>query len=114
MRTSALSSRIRWKVLGYRPVITEGGATATEAIGAVTPDAAILDFAMPGMSGADVARRLRRLPDLPVIFASGYSETAAVSSARGERSRLLRNPFKVDELQVALRGLVDDPHPPQP
>jgi DNA-binding response OmpR family regulator len=67
---------------------------------------------MPGMSGADVARRLRRLPDLPVIFASGYSETAAVSSARGERSRLLRKPFKVDELQVALRGLVDDPRSP--
>ncbi|WP_375778657.1 response regulator [Bradyrhizobium sp. ma5] len=94
--------------LGYRPIICENGPAAIEAVETVSPEVAILDFAMPGMNGAEVARRLRqRLPDLPVIFASGYSETAAVSSARGERSRLLRKPFKIDELQAAVRGLLE-------
>ena len=75
----------------------------------MTPDAVIMDFAMPGMNGAELATNVRNeLPDLPILFASGYSETAAVSSARGDRSRLLQKPFKVDELHMALRALLNE------
>lgn len=74
----------------------------------IVPDAVIMDFAMPGMNGAEVARGVRnKLPNVPIVFASGYSETAAVSSARGDRSRLLQKPFKVNELQAALRELLE-------
>ena len=67
----------------------------------------ILDFAMPEMNGAEVAKRITQLrPDLPIIFASGYSETAAIRSVTGDRSRVLHKPFKVHELQAALGELL--------
>jgi signal transduction histidine kinase len=93
--------------LGYEPVVTEDGPSALRTLERIVPDAVIMDFAMPGMNGAEVARSVReRLPNLPIIFASGYSETSAVSSACGERSCVLHKPFKIQELQTALSELL--------
>ena len=65
----------------------------------------LLDFAMPGMSGAEVADRVRVLqPGLPIVFASGYSDTAAIERAVGPSAVLLRKPFSVDDLEAALRA----------
>jgi signal transduction histidine kinase/CheY-like chemotaxis protein len=37
--------------------------------------AALIDFAMPGLNGGETARRLRELePDLPVVLMSGYAD----------------------------------------
>jgi DNA-binding response OmpR family regulator len=43
---------------------------------------------------------------LPIIFASGYSETAAVKGVMGKHCRLLRKPFKIHELQSTLHDLL--------
>ena len=94
--------------LGYQAILTEDGPSALRTLERIVPDALILDFAMPGMNGAAVAKSAReRIPDVPIIFASGYSETAAIDSVRGGRSRLLQKPFKVHELQTALRELLE-------
>jgi CheY-like chemotaxis protein len=67
------------------------------------PDVLLLDFAMPGMTGAEVAARVRaRVPDLPIIFASGYSETAAIESVVSKTAVILRKPFSVAYLETAL------------
>jgi signal transduction histidine kinase/ActR/RegA family two-component response regulator len=93
--------------LGFESFITENGASALTELDRFNPDAMILDFAMPGMNGAEVARKARKhRPGLPIIFASGYSETAAVKAVMGEHSRLLQKPFKVHELQSALHELL--------
>jgi signal transduction histidine kinase/ActR/RegA family two-component response regulator len=93
--------------LGYRGIIEEDGASALAEFDRVDPDALILDFAMPGMNGAEVARKARRRrPDLPIIFASGYSETAAVKAVMGKHCRLLQKPFKIHELQSILQELL--------
>jgi signal transduction histidine kinase len=93
--------------LGYAAVTVEGGSAALKALERISPDVMILDFAMPEMNGAEVAKRIRQLrPDLPIIFASGYSETAAIRSVTGDRSRMLHKPFKVHELQAALGELL--------
>ena len=93
--------------LGCRAVVVENGSTALARLDQIAPQLVILDFAMPEMNGAEVARGLReRRPDLPIIFASGYSETAAIGAVMGERSRILRKPFKIHELQAALSDLL--------
>jgi signal transduction histidine kinase/ActR/RegA family two-component response regulator len=98
--------------LGYAAVIVEGGSAALQALERISPDMMILDFAMPGMNGAEVAKRIRQLrPDLPIIFASGYSETAAIRSVTGDRSRVLHKPFRVHELKAALGELLVDQGP---
>ena len=50
---------------------------------------------MPGMSGQELtARLLQSRPGIRVLYMSGYSERAAVDSARGDSSmRLLAKPF---------------------
>jgi FixJ family two-component response regulator len=64
----------------------------------------ILDFVMPGLSGADVAKRiLAATPELPILFVSGYSETEAVKRVAPE-APLLAKPFRADALDKAVRG----------
>ncbi|AEV82133.1 chemotaxis protein [Actinoplanes sp. SE50] len=56
------------------------GAAALEAIGAETPDLVILDHHMPGMSGLEVADRLRAeaaTAGLPLIMLSAATPAAA-------------------------------------
>ncbi|HEX8535506.1 MAG TPA: response regulator [Allosphingosinicella sp.] len=89
--------------LGYRVEEAADGASALALLAERRPDAAIVDFAMPGMNGAEVARQARLLhPDLPVLFASGYADTDALGDALGSEMPLLRKPFQLGELAAQL------------
>lgn len=93
--------------LGYRVIVAEDGQKCLSAIKTTTPDVVLLDFAMPGMNGAEVADRIRAdHPDLPVVFASGYSDSAAIVEAVGPAATVLKKPFRIDDLDFALRKAV--------
>src|SRR4051794_21802577 len=62
---------------GYRVRVAISGARALIAMRAERPDLVMLDINMPGMSGYDVCRELKRdesLRDVPVIFISALDE----------------------------------------
>ena len=63
--------------------------------------AALIDFAMPGLNGGETARRLRDLePGLPVVLMSGYADLKDLSEAwTGE---VLHKPFTGQALGRAL------------
>lgn len=70
-------------------------------------DLLVLDFAMPGMNGAEVARAARkRRPDVPLIFVTGYADLSALGEFASEP--VLHKPFKDEELRqrvsVLLKG----------
>ena len=66
------------------------------------PDLAIVDFAMPGMNGAELAIALRGVaPTLPILFASGYANTDALGNL-AENGAMLRKPFGLEELRDAV------------
>jgi PAS domain S-box-containing protein len=70
------------------------------------PDLVILDFIMPGLSGAEVASRiLSKTPEQPILFVSGYSETEAVKRVAPE-APLLAKPFRADVLDKAVRRVL--------
>jgi PAS domain S-box-containing protein len=95
--------------LGYQPLIFSDGATALQELDGQKPDAVILDFAMPGMNGAEVAREIGRLqPRLPIVFASGFAETAAIEAVAGNTATLLRKPFQLADLQTLLAAVLSD------
>ena len=54
---------------GYRARGETSGGRAVEAPAADPPDVALVDLAMPGLNGFEVARRLRRLPAPPFLVA---------------------------------------------
>jgi DNA-binding response OmpR family regulator len=63
----------------------------------------LLDFAMPAMNGAEAATLARRkAPALPIVFASGYADTAQVETALGGEAVILRKPFDMDELAATV------------
>ena len=75
--------------------------------GAVSYDLAVLDFAMPGMNGLELARALRRLhPDRPVAITSGFITTEL--SQKGPEAgvaELIPKPNTGTELIKAIRRL---------
>ncbi|MES2187576.1 MAG: ATP-binding protein [Pseudomonadota bacterium] len=86
---------------GYDVVQAHDGPSGLRQLEHVTPVAAVIDFLMPGMNGAEVARRMQaRQPGLPIVFVSGYSDTVALDGIAG--AVVLRKPFDVDGLQRAV------------
>ena len=89
---------------GYRVSEASDGASGLAMFEREPPDLVIVDFIMPGLSGADVASRiLDRVPGQRLLFVSGYSETEAISRA-APQAPLLAKPFRADALAEAVRG----------
>jgi PAS domain S-box-containing protein len=90
--------------IGYRVREASDGREGLAAIERERPDLVVIDFIMPGMSGADVARKiLDKHPDQPILFVSGYSETEAVKRTAPD-TPLLAKPFRAEALHKAVRG----------
>ena len=91
--------------LGYLTGEAADGEAALAALRAAEPPSlVILDYVMPGMDGAEVAREIAALsPDLPVIFSTGHAALRALRAAAGEDAAVLEKPFTLDELDALLR-----------
>lgn len=65
------------------------------------PDVAVIDFLMPGMNGAELARRVQsQHKALPIVFVSGYADTVALDGIAN--AVVLKKPFKVDDLHLLV------------
>ena len=63
--------------------------------------AVLLDFAMPGMNGNEVARALRKIRSgVPIIFVTGYADADALSEA--DQGSIVPKPFTRTDLTQAL------------
>ncbi len=89
---------------GYRVREASDGRQGLAELRREKPDLVVLDFIMPGMSGAEVASRiLAETPEQPILFVSGYSETDAVKRTAPD-APLLAKPFRADALDKAVRA----------
>jgi CheY-like chemotaxis protein len=62
---------------------------------------------MPDLTGAEVARLAwEQKPDLPIVFASGYADTAAIESVAGSHAIVLRKPFSIDDLESVIAAVL--------
>jgi signal transduction histidine kinase/ActR/RegA family two-component response regulator len=89
---------------GYEVWIETNGLAALASLDRFAPEVAILDIGLPGMTGYELARKLRadpRLPDLRIVAMTGYG-------ARQDRSRALESGFDEHLTKpVALARLLD-------
>jgi PAS domain S-box-containing protein len=90
--------------LGYRVREASDGEAGLAAWRAEAADLVVLDFLMPGLSGADVARALMaQNPKQPILFVSGYSQTDAIREV-APGAPLLAKPFRTEALDAAVRA----------
>ena len=92
--------------LGYRVLEAGSGGAALDVLDRQSEiDLLLLDFAMPGMNGAEVAREARaRRPDLPILFLTGYADIDALAQASDDG--VLRKPFVQKDLAAKLRSVL--------
>ena len=89
--------------MGYIVTSAEGGAAAMSLLDAATAfDLLLTDVAMPGISGPELADRVRiDRPSLPIVFFSGYADPDAVAG-RQILHRLVRKPFRASDLVAQI------------
>ena len=95
--------------LGHRVETLAGGAATLAALDQGAPDLVLVDFAMPGMNGAELAREIRaRLPGLPIVFVTGFAESDQLEGALGPDVPVLRKPFGIDDLSAMVASQLRD------
>jgi two-component system cell cycle sensor histidine kinase/response regulator CckA len=67
-------------------------------------DAVVTDFSMPGLSGPDLVRELRRVrPDIPIVVLSGFMRAEDVECMRGlDVLDIMPKPHPIEELARTL------------
>ena len=92
--------------MGYEVLEADGGAVALDMIeGGAAVDVLVADFAMPGMNGADLARRATAVrPDLPVLIVTGFADLAAIAHLGEER--IVQKPYRASEIERKLSALL--------
>lgn len=95
------------QTLGYHVLEAEDGYSGLSVHAKSSPHLAIVDYAMPGLTGVEMVRELRlKRPELPILFASGYAETAEIEEALDENTSVLRKPFEIVNLQQMISELL--------
>lgn len=94
--------------LGYRVIEAGSGGAALELLEQDREvDLILVDFAMPGMNGAEVARLVRaKRPNLPVVFVTGFADRTMLTEVT--EARILSKPFACDELAGKVRLALTD------
>jgi PAS domain S-box-containing protein len=90
--------------LGYQVTLAFNGHSALAEIDAASGayDVVFSDVDMPGMSGIELASRIRALyANLPVVLTSGYSHN--LGGVAGVENVLLQKPYTVEQLDAALQ-----------
>lgn len=98
---------------GFEAVTAETGPQALAEARARRPSAVLLDRNMPGMTGDELIRALRKEPGLdrlPILVVSGQAVSSDELSSLGADGAILK-PFDVPELIAQLRSLVPAAQP---
>lgn len=89
-------------MLGYVVSEAADGASGLAALKASRHDLMIVDYAMPGLNGAEVIAKARSMVgEIPVILATGYADMAQVGRVLGTQSILIK-PFDISTLAAAV------------
>jgi PAS domain S-box-containing protein len=100
-----LSTKALLEDLGHTVIEANSGAGALEVLRTEKPiDLMITDYAMPGMTGVQLAEAARGLrPDLPILLATGYAELPVGSVPDLPR---LSKPYHQRQLAEHITALV--------
>ncbi|MGI4779746.1 MAG: response regulator [Janthinobacterium lividum] len=89
-------------MLGYVVSEAADGVSGLAVLQASPHDLLVVDYAMPGLNGAEVIAKARDMVgEIPVILATGYADMAQVGRVLGTQSILIK-PFDISTLAAAV------------
>jgi CheY-like chemotaxis protein len=90
---------------GHTVVTFEDGESALTAIETQRFDLAMVDLALPGISGLEVASGLKgRWPDVTVVIMTGYTDRMGPEGAqRNGADFVMTKPFTLDQLRLVIQ-----------
>ena len=98
---------------GFRVTTAANAAEADARFGAIAFDLIVLDVMMPGESGVELTRRLRRSNPVPILLltARGEAQDRIAGLASGADDYLPK-PFEPDELLLRIKAILRRAPPP--
>jgi two-component system phosphate regulon response regulator PhoB len=114
---AALATMLRYNLekQGFRVEEAGDGQEALLRLSETQPDIVLLDWMLPGLSGIEVCRQIRRRPatrDLPVIMVTARTEEQ--DSVRGLNTGAddyITKPFNMEALLARMRALLRRSNP---
>ena len=99
----------------YDVITTTSGEEALQLISQEKPDLVILDVVLPGLSGLELCRRLKRdsttySPIKVVLFTALGTEVDMVLEKKDKADGYLAKPFSCKTLLGLMERLLVDPH----
>jgi two-component system KDP operon response regulator KdpE len=89
---------------GYEVQVAEDGEEALGVFKQWNPDLVITDLSMPGMSGLELCRRIRKTSNVPIIVLSVKGEESMkVEALDTGADDYITKPFGIDELFARIR-----------
>lgn len=102
---SLLSRRLTRE--GFDVSTATSGPAALAALERSWPALVLIDLMMPGMDGVELARRIKRLVDLPIIVLSAVdADTSKVASLEVFAEDYLTKPFSFEELVARINRVL--------
>jgi DNA-binding response OmpR family regulator len=91
---------------GYRVSVAHDGMTGLSSIRETSPDLAILDWMLPGLTGVELCRRMRSTGiKIPVILLTAKDEVGdRVTGLDAGADDYLVKPFSIEELLARIRA----------
>lgn len=95
---------------GYVVLCAEDGEKALEIVQETHIDLMLTDMRMPGMSGIDLLKHVRKIrKEIGVIILTGYGEIESYIEAMNFGAmEYVSKPFKVNELKFIVNKILDD------
>ena len=106
-RDILLALRLQLEADGFRVMTADGGQRALELARRELPHLAVVDLMMPGMDGFELAARVRRYADVPIIMLTAIdAEERKVEGLSRYADDYVTKPFSYGELLARIRNLL--------
>jgi DNA-binding response OmpR family regulator len=93
---------------GYRVLSASNGQAALQLVERTLPRLAVLDLVMPVMDGFELARRLKRMGDVPIIMLTALDdEESKVKGLELYADDYVTKPFSYRELRARIKHVLD-------